>query len=298
MFKKCFLFILFFMCFIFVACEKEIEDEEETVELLFYTENEQTYVNLGRYPQTVVSDTSLIEALNIISETNSLGYIEYNGEEYKKEGSNYYKVELIKWRVLESNNGTYKLVSEMLLDSQQFYTLNEERLVNGKKVYVDNYEYSNVRAWLNGYDGSSYNVDNYINRGFIDVAFTEEERKLINTTLVDNGKSLTLDSSNDYLCNDTNDKLYLLSIVDLTNTSYGFVSSSTAFTSTRQAKATNYAIAKGLYVDVNNGNSDWYLRSKVSNQYFVHYVGTMGFINPNTVDLYLGVRVALEITIK
>ena len=52
--------------------------------LNIYTKNGTTYVNLGRYPQSVVTDSNVISNLNTISTTNSLGYIEYNGEEYKK----------------------------------------------------------------------------------------------------------------------------------------------------------------------------------------------------------------------
>ncbi len=256
-------------------------------------------LTLGKYPQTLVSNSSLINALNNISKTNSLGYIEYNGEEYKKEGSNYYKVEPIKWKVLESNNGTYKLLSDMLLDCQEFYKKwDENRTINGKTIYPNNYEYSHVRAWLNGYDGSSYSVNNYTNKGFIDIAFTAEERKLINTTLVDNSLSSTCDSKNSYICNNTNDKIYLISHKEATNTSYGFTNS-TSTTTTREAKATDYAKAKGCYVNKYNGNSSWWLRSPTS--YYSSYArsvnnsGSIGSYYVN--DSRYGVRAALEITI-
>ncbi len=285
----------------------------------YYTENNQTYINLGRYPQTVVSDTSLIESLNNISKTNSLGYIEYNGEEYKKviaepigydftfsDGSiimlgevYYFKVEPIKWKVLESNNGTYKLLSDMLLDCQQFYISSKNRTINSKTIYPNNYEYSNIRAWLNGYDGSSYNVDSYTNKGFIDIAFTEDERKLINTTLVDNSVLSTGYSPNYCICNNTNDKIYLISYKEVTNQSYGFTNSVDR-TTTRMAQATDYVKAIGIDIRRIEGSSGWWLRSPHDYySYSTRSVGAYGeFVNGNAYEYPKGVRAALEITIE
>ena len=43
-----------------------------------------TNIQLGRYPQTLVTDQTLIDALSQIESINSNGYIEYQGEEYAK----------------------------------------------------------------------------------------------------------------------------------------------------------------------------------------------------------------------
>ena len=64
-------------------------------------------------------------------------------------------------------------------------------MINGQTKYPANYEYSDIRAWLNGYDGTYYNVDDYTNRGFIDIAFDKNEQKLIEKTLVDNSINST-----------------------------------------------------------------------------------------------------------
>lgn len=281
-------------------------------------------VELGKYPQTVETDTDIISNLDNITTTNSLGYIEYNGAEYKKvtadpyspnytfinglsivSGNTYYfKVETIIWRVLELNDGTYKLLSNMILDNTQFYTNYESRTINDVKIYPNNYEYSNIRAWLNGYDGTSYNVDDYTNKGFIDIAFTEEERKLINTKLVDNSLASTGYTTNQYVCNNTNDKIYLLSYTDATNSNYGFSSSGNS-SDTRYATVSDYARSKYCYCDMNTdlsyyGNGYWWLRSPVcfndSDALVFNYWGANDYFY--VYASHYGVRAALEITIE
>lgn len=277
---------------------------------------------LGKYPQTVVSNENIINSLNNISEINSLGYIEYNGNEYAKVTANpyssdytfingssiikgntyYFKVEPIKWKILESNDGTYKLLSDMILDNTVFYNIMSIRTINGETIYSNNYENSNIRAWLNGYDGTSYNVSDYTNKGFIDIAFTEEERNLINSTLVDNSLASTGDSENKYVCNDTTDKIYLLSYTDATNTNYGFDGSYSS-SSTRYAIVSDYARSKYCYMNTQYsyyGNGNWWLRSPYDfGTPRAHEVGFSGGISySNVYDSYNGIRVALEITIK
>ena len=290
-----------------------------------YKENGKTYINFGRYPQTVVTDTNLIKELDKITITNEFGYIEYNGNEYKKqvadpytsnsifqngeyvvEGKTYYfKVEPIKWRVLETTNGSYKLLSEYLLDTQYFFGLWDDRTLNGQTIYANNYEYSNIRAWLNGYNGTSYGLKDYINgytsygakdytnKGFIDIAFTKEEQAIIKTTLVDNSVSSTGDKENQYVCDNTNDKIYLLSYKEATNTTYGFISDSS-----REAQPTDYAAAR-YCIMYSNGNGRWWLRSP-SNYYSdgARYVNNNGGLSGDYVyKKYHGVRAALEINL-
>ena len=271
------------------------------------------YINFGRYPQTVVTDTNLIKELDKITITNEFGYIEYNGNEYKKQvadrwnsnsifqngnevvdGATYYfKVEPIKWRVLETSNGSYKLLSEYILDVQKFYTSISKRTLNGQKIYENNYEYSTIRAWLNGYNGTSYGVEDYTNKGFIDIAFTEEEQAIIKTTLVDNSASSTGDSRNEYVCDNTYDKIYLLSYKEATNTTYGFISDSS-----REAQPTDYAAARYCYMN-SNGNGEWWLRSPYYyDSFYASRVTSNGLIYGYLVNFnFHGVRAALEINL-
>ena len=287
-----------------------------------YEENGMTYVNIGKYPQTVVDDTELINILNTISTTNSLGYIEYNGNEYKKmvadiyysdytyingntisEGTTYYfKVEPIKWRVLYQDNNEYTLLCEMLLDNTNYYhTYNENRTINNETIYPNNYKYSNIRAWLNGYDGSTYNVDNYSGIGFYYIAFTEEEKTLIKTTLVDNSVESTGYESNQYACENTSDKVYLLSYKDVTNTLYGFDTTWDTLTS-REAIVSDYARAKSCWMNRSSyyGKGDWWLRSPEDNDSgCAGGVGCNGSVNINDVNYSdVAVRPAMKITLN
>ena len=268
---------------------KNLESKEDSlhkIKLLFLKTK-----TLGKYPQTKITDNALINTLKTINYANELGYIEYNGEEYKGYEGNFYLVEPIKWKILESNNNTYRLVSDVILDQSEFYEDYKERKINKNKIYSNNYEYSNIRAWLNGYNGSSYNVDKYIGNGFIDITFTEEERKLINVTNVDNSASTTESTTNKYACNNALDKVYLLSYQDIAKK---------YFTSDeeRKAKVTDYAKARGvreLY-----GYGDFWLRSPsdyfFGNAFYVSFYGGISSYDVNHSNF--GARPALEITIK
>lgn len=266
-----------------------------------------TYVYYGKYPQTVVSDTTLISSLASITTTNSLGYIEYNGEEYLKAratpfslnstiiyfysntnfiNSNYdyyFKVEPIKWRVLSKSTGEYQIMSEYILDYQPYYNSSLSREIDGNTIYPNNYEYSDIRTWLN---------DDFYNEAFSTIT------QRIKTVSVDNSASTTEYSSNKYACNNTLDKLYLLSCQDALNTSYGF-SSSTSSSSTRYAYATDYARAMGVYVSSEYNNSNWLLRSPSSNYSTqTSCVNTNGGIPNANASKSAGVRPACIITIS
>ncbi len=234
---------------------------------IIYAENGKTYINYGKYPQTVVSDNSLILALNNLTETNSLGYYEYEGSEYAKltatpyssgykfsdnttviSGTTYYfKVEPIKWRVISNNDGTIQLLSEYILENQYYHPNTDSRTIDGKTIYSNNYEHSCIRGWLNN--------------EFYNKAFGTLDQSAILTTLVDNSASTTSSSSNSYASNNTNDKIYLLSYQD--NLTYFNDNAS------RQAKTTDYSRAKGAYMSTTTsyyGNSTWWLRSPDSNR--------------------------------
>src|SRR5690554_4002518 len=120
----------------------------------FFTIDNMTYVYYGTYPQTVVDDSSLISSLNSLTSTNANGYYEFEGKEYAKvvatpylsvykfingstiqSGQTYYfKVEPIKWRVLEEADGTYTLLSEYIIDKQEFYTSLNNRTIDDKTI--------------------------------------------------------------------------------------------------------------------------------------------------------------------
>ena len=279
------LILCLFGMFLLVGCDANAE---------IYEVDAVKYVNYGSYPQTHVGDTALIAKLNTLKKTNDRGYYEYEGNEYAKivakpyfygkshyqysDGSQinkniteWFKVEPIVWRIISKNNdGSYMLCSEYILDSIAYYDYDYVRKINEEDIYRNNYKYSNIRAWLNGYDGTSYNISDYTNKSFYDLAFKDREKRAIIATEVDNSASTTNSTNNEFACENTLDKLYLLSYQDLNNSNYGF----TDYTS-RCAKVTDYAKAIGVFWK--NGASDlnkgyFWLRSPCGYDGGAHYM--------------------------
>ena len=303
-----------------VAKWKKIEEE---VKIEIYEENKYKYLNFGRYPQTVLSDTSTINILSTITTTNEYGYIEYNGNEYLRVnadplGSNYtfnngnliikdniyyFIVEPIKWRIIEENNNTYKLFSEYIVDNMMFFIRGSNRIIDEKTIYPNNYEYSDIRAWLNGYDGSKYNVKNYKNIGFIDIAFTTMEQNIISSVIVDNSLTSNIETNKDFLCSNTTDKIYLLSFADILNSKYGFSNDYNDLDVLRRSVTSDYVRCKYCSMSTKTnyyGNGYWWLRSSDNSDYnSVKGIFSDGYgYGFYTSDKFVGVRPAMTITIK
>ena len=253
------------------------------------------YYYLGMYPQTVLDDTSIIEELNKLTEVNINGYYEYDGKQYAKltaksyelkfsngkdivnDETYYFEVELIKWTVLETIDNTLTLLTNMILDQGYYNTSLESITVNDETIYSNNYEYSTIRYLLN---------NRFYNQAFNDVA-----KSAISTSFIDNSAKPTIIIPNQYVSNDTHDKIYLLSNHQARNIYY-------TANSKRRATATDYA--KARYVFESNDYSFWWLRSPYdleSGKAFC--IGDNGdiYIGPvNTIDI--GIRPALKIKIK
>lgn len=178
----------------------------------------------GNYPKGKVKDPSLIQSLATATDTDSDGWLNYNGKEYTSyrmnSSTSYFEVEPLLWKVLDSSTGL--LLAMDVIDNPLFYYYSQKsRAVNGLNVYPNNYQYSVLRAWLNSYDGTSYSVWNFTNYGFLNTAFTATERAKIETTKVDNSLASTGNSSNPYVCEDTQDKMFALSVSEAESSSYG-----------------------------------------------------------------------------
>ena len=202
----------------------------------------------GIYPQTYVSDAGTISALNGLNETESNGWYLYNGYYYAKTNAKLYNTEwiykfsdgtkivngetywfrcdLIQWNVIKSGDDSYMLLSSYLLKNQVFSSKTEATGVT--------YKTSDVRTWLNA---------DFYNSVFADDSY-------IKTTEIDNSAETTDKSPNKFACENTQDKVYLLSYKDYLNADYGF-DTSTDRSTTRAFKATDYAIACGAYCTAN-----------------------------------------------
>jgi hypothetical protein len=154
-------------------------------------------------------------------------------------------------------------MSEKILTNSAYYTSTSNRTVSGSTVYANNYQYSTLRAMLNGLDGSAYSVGNFAGKGFLDVAFTEAEKAYITTTTVDNSAATTESSSNSYACANTSDKIFALSYQDLIKHATASIRPLQT-TPPADGVLTDYARATGAWMSTDSsyyGNGCWWSRS-------------------------------------
>ena len=188
----------------------------------------------------------------------------------------YFKVEPIKWRVLgSSKRGNRILLAEKILTASiRFYTSEEERTINSVTISPNNYEHSNIRAYLNGisYQKGTTTDDTWENNGFLQLAFTPKAQGLILTTEVDNGAASTNPASNsslwnygrnEFACGNTKDKIFLLSEEEATTGGYGFATyEAYGSGNSRIRKTTDYALANYAQQSSTAGYGGWWwLRS-------------------------------------
>lgn len=157
------------------------------------------------------------------------------------------------------------MLSNIILDSQQYCHPNKPT-GDERKVDPNNYLHSEIREWLNA--------------TFYETAFKGIEQSIIETTTVDNSASSTISDDNEYTCENTADKIFLLSYKEV-KSAYGFTESDD---SAREMQSTDYAKSQGIYVSTDSGyigNSMWWLRSPgaFSNE-TASYVSGDGYVMP------------------
>ena len=192
----------------------------------------------------------------------STGEITDSDKEY------YFKIESIKWRVLDNDyQGGKLLLSEIPVDPVIFGNRHKDgRIINNKHIASNNYKYSNARAYLNSLDGTSYKEDNFTSSGFLARAFSTEAKEKIKTVNVDNSLESQRDSLNKekqvnkYYCEDTEDKVFILSTNEVTREEWGFNSDFEARDKNRMISTTDYTATVGVR-SYWNQNVNWYVRS-------------------------------------
>ena len=207
-----------------------------------YKRGNDTFVDLGRYPQHILENARTVSELKtkiasgeltpnpvtgLYTYQNTL-YAKVTATPYQNEAKNYrvnfsnneevkegevyfFIVEPIKWRVLSGNPEKAEpvlLLSEDVLSTGLYRSDLTVRSFNGSTVYANNWEYSDIRHFLN---------NDFFNEAFM----TAEKKNFILATSVDfsaktahyeryaNGKSCI-------------DNVFLLSYLDTANTSYGW----------------------------------------------------------------------------
>lgn len=249
------------------------------------------YMSYGEYPQTLLEDDAIIDALNNgLGDITEQGYYSYLGKEYAKViadknvngyiiGQTYYFiVEPIKWRIVNNENGILTLVSDLILDAKSFHSeyQTDWQIVDGK---LNNWAESDIRVWLNSefYSQAFYSNDYYI----LEQATSQSDNPIYNISSMGAG----------------GDKVRLLSIEDVTNYGYGFVEDLYALDQNRVAKNSDYALINGAYADGDN-NGAWWLYTPGSNKRYTSFVGPDGIVYANGNNMTLssyGVRAAIVI---
>ncbi len=226
------------------------------------------YIYFGEYPQTIKASD-----VTVSTTVDSRGYYLGSDNEYYAKvtakpcvsgytfsdgtvitwGSEYYfKVEPIKWRIINQEDGTAFLMCDSVITNMAYDSS------------FSNYKDSDIRAWLN--------------ENFYSVAFTAVQREIIKTTTVDNGVESTGYTSNDFACEDTQDKVFLLSYQEVTSSTYGLSDHAL-----RKMKTSDYSRATGAEIETSEtayGNNSWWLRSPTNTyEYGVRYVSKNGDVD-------------------
>ena len=196
-----------------------------------------SYVYFGSYPQTEVKGNALTPAITGASyDANGDAWV--NGTKYRKDflydtkddgladtesgAWRYFKWERIKWRVLQNDGATLFVVADKGLDKRQYHTTDSEITWEG----------CTIRDWLNN--------------SFYHMAFSNNEQRAIVEQNVVNENNSEYGTEGG---NNTKDKVYLLSVREATNPSYGFCGESDSFSASRSLKPSDYAHRLGVSVD-------------------------------------------------
>lgn len=227
-----------------------------------FTENGVRKIEFGSYPQSDVTDdmgTTLNEIADTTDSWTAYGYntgnmrytdVTVDGEKYRgvyftevrntsQAKNNYntksvywFKYEPISWTIIDrdAETGRAFIFCDLAIDSQQFQSGD---VPSG--LYKNNYEYSTIRTWLN--------------ETFYNTAFSELQKQFIVNTKVVNDAASAKNTSDIYICNNTQDNIFLLSVAEADQYLPRVV----------KKYPTDYALAQG--VSKYSGVIEWWLRS-------------------------------------
>ena len=196
------------------------------------------YILFGEWPQTEELNPEENVSNNIIGNLGASSefteyYVGTDGTtRYVKVDDSYFKVEPIKWRILnwDTDNGV------ITGDGNKVFLLCEDMITRMYNSSGNKYSTSSIRNWL-------------INK-FYNTAFITLQQQLIQVTTVNNSAASTGDPTNPHYCANTTDKVFLLSNVE----------ANSCDVETRKKKPTDYAFKKGVTKDA-DGYGSWWLRS-------------------------------------
>ena len=270
-----------------------------------------TYVYFGDWPQTIKANDVYVDE----NQTMTMGdftYYKGNDENWyvkcienacesnytysdgtmvsmsSANSTKYFKVEPIKWRVLNPNaNGTEKkiLLAEKILTAKSY-----------KDNSNNNYKESEIRTFLT----TTFFSQAFTTSAQVFIADTEVDNSYRSTCPDgDNNTNFWYNGENNNVCENTTDKIFLLSFQEASNTNYGFLAyEEDAQDYSRIRITTDYSKANYVWQsETTNYGGDWWLRSPSSLYYRVVYINSAGKIKTDgvTTDNSIGVVPALSL---
>lgn len=216
-------------------------------------------IALGKYPQKVVSDFNVIEALNKLTEPQANGYYLLNGVEYAKQefvagsmtrynkssdgsvtfktGETYwFKVEPVYWKYDAGRYTTTKVIDNMAFTGDTF----KSGLNDGYYAWCNEQGY-NAEVRDNDYKFSS--IRYYLNEIFYKNNLTAAEQSALKNKTVGNNVKSYDGSALEYTYNDVADKIYLWDRDE-------YFQNHTGTAEARYINCTDYALARGCAPDV------------------------------------------------
>ena len=251
------------------------------------------YILFGQYPQTIKAADVMVGDVadedgyylgsdgeryaKVVADPYNSDYTFSNNSSVSSGNTYYFKVEPIRWRILSESDGKAFILCDGIIANKAY------------QRYNNYYSISAIRAWLND--------------EFYNTAFGALQQALIQTTEVDNSVYSTGYSSNRYACENTSDKVFLLSYREVTNSAYGFASSYSTYDTARRMLTSDFSRATGAYMSTDSsyyGNGWWWLRSpRNDSSTRARSVDSYGYAdNDGYVDYgYYGVVPALNLTL-
>ena len=297
-------------------------------------------IQFGSYPQSEVTDSVIISALNskapVWSSWTSYGYysegatcvvqgdwmrytdVTYNGSKYRgvkftqyrphwtdeelpstntyQDDNGYYtdtvywfKFEPLEWRILDYDDGL--IMCEKVIDTQPF--CNVVYYGNDSNMYITLYNDPQCKTYASDYETSS--IRGWLNDDFYNLAFTENEKEKITVSHLEN-KSYYNES--EFNSKDTDDKIFLISVLETLNKNYGFASNGSTEDIARVTSGTDYSKCQGLSSsEYYPGKASWLLRTPLDECGFCSVLGNGASSTSMPLNMLEGIRPALRVNL-
>ena len=281
-----------------VKAEELVNESCKSLPAGKYTIKVRSY-NKKKYSTTRYSEFSKAKSITVKAKKTGAGYkssYDFSGVKtgdvitfgaYEQDGNFKNGQEPIEWVVLKKTKSQVFVVSKYALDRLP-YTYNRE--------YKDvTWETCTLRKWLND--------------KFYNAAFNKIEKGMIKTNTVENYDNAVYNTAGG---NDTKDKVFLLSQLEMIESDYGFADTYDEYDINRRCAPSNYAIARGVwysdsYKTANElGACYWWLRSPGIDADCACFVGNYGYVDSDGLEVdydygissAYGVRPALVLNLK